>query len=115
MTIDERSVGSVVVLDLNGKLLQDDGSGLLKDKVQSLVFQGRKQIVVNLAGVAYMDSAGLGELIASHATASREGGKIKVTNLTKRVSDLMTIAKVLSVFDTYDTEAEALKAFSPGN
>ena len=87
---------------------------MLKDKVHSLVFQGQKQIVLNLGDVGYMDSAGLGELIASHTTATREGGSVKVTNLTKRVSDLMTIAKVLSVFDTYDSEAEALKSFPAG-
>ena len=87
---------------------------MLKDKVHSLVYQGQKQIVLNLGDVGYMDSAGLGELIASHTTATREGGSVKVTNLTKRGSDLMTIAKVLSVFDTYDSEAEALKSFPAG-
>lgn len=112
MTIEQRKVGSVTVLDLNGKLVLGDGSGLLKDKVHSLAFQGNKQIVLNLGGVSYMDSAGLGELIASHTTATREGGKIKVANLTKRVSDLMTIAKVLSVFDVYESEDEAVKAFA---
>ena len=114
MTIEQRNVGSAVVLDLHGQLVLGDGSGMLKDKVHSLVFQGQKQIVLNLGDVGYMDSAGLGELIASHTTATREGGSVKVTNLTKRVSDLMTIAKVLSVFDTYDSEAEALKSFPAG-
>jgi anti-sigma B factor antagonist len=111
MTIEQRSVGSVEVLDLKGKLVLGDGSGLLKDKVHSMVFQGSKQILLNLAGVGYMDSAGLGELIASHTTATRQGGKIKIANLTKRVSDLLSIAKVLTVFDVYDTEDEALKSF----
>ena len=111
MTIEQRSAGHVEVLDLNGKLVLGDGSGLLKDKVQSLVFQGKKQLLLNLAGVSYMDSAGLGELIASHTTAKREGGTIKIANLTKRVSDLLSIAKVLTVFDVYDSEAEALKTF----
>jgi anti-sigma B factor antagonist len=111
MTIGQRTIGSVEVLDLNGKLVLGDGSGLLKDKVHSLVYQGSKQIVLNLSGVSYMDSAGLGELIASHTTATREGGKIRIANLTKRVSDLLSIAKVLTVFDVYDTEEEALKSF----
>ena len=113
MTIGERAVGSVVVLDLKGKLEMGDTKGLLKDKVHSLVFQGNKRIVLNLAEVGYMDSTGLGELIASHTTVVREGGQIKVANLTKRVSDLMTIAKVLSVFDAHETEADALKSFPP--
>ncbi len=113
MVIGERAVGSVVVLDLKGKLEMGDGKGLLKDKVHSLVFQGNKRIVLNLAEVGYMDSTGLGELIASHTTVVREGGQIKVANLTKRVSDLMTIAKVLAVFDAHETEADALKSFPP--
>ena len=112
MNIGQRTVGSVEVLDLDGKLILGDGSGLLKDKVHSLVFQGQKQIVLNLAGVSYMDSAGLGELIASYTTASREGGKVKIANLTKRVTDLLTIAKVLTVFDVYESEADALKSFT---
>ena len=77
MTIEQRSVGSVVVLDLGGKLVLGEGSGLLKDKVQSVVFQGQKQILLNLSGVAYMDSAGLGELIAAHTSVTRQGGTIK--------------------------------------
>jgi anti-sigma B factor antagonist len=112
MTIEQRSVGSVVVLDLGGKLVLGEGSGLLKDKVQSVVFQGQKQILLNLSGVAYMDSAGLGELIAAHTSVTRQGGTIKIANLTKRVSDLLAIAKVLTVFDVYETEAEALKSFT---
>ena len=112
MNIGQRTVGSVEVLDLDGKLILGDGSGQLKDKVHSLVFQGQKQIVLNLAGVSYMDSAGLGELIASYTTASREGGKVKIANLTKRVTDLLTIAKVLTVFDVYESEADALKSFT---
>lgn len=112
MTIDQRAVGNVVVLDLNGRLVLGDGSGLLKDKVQSLVFQGSKQILLNLGGVTYMDSAGLGELIASHTTIKREGGQVKVANLTKRVADLLSITKVLTVFDVYDSEDEALREFA---
>ena len=112
MTIDQRAAGDVVVLDLNGRLVLGDGSGLLKDKVQSLVFQGSRQILLNLGGVTYMDSAGLGELIASHTTIKREGGQVKVVNLTKRVADLLSITKVLTVFDVYDSEDEALREFA---
>jgi anti-sigma B factor antagonist len=112
MTIDQRAVGAVTVLDLSGRLVFGEGSGLLKDKVQSLIFQGQKQILVNLAGVSYMDSAGLGELIASRTTVARQEGTIKIANLTKRVSDLLAIAKVSTVFDVYETEADALKSFS---
>ncbi len=112
MTIEQRSVGSVVVLDLHGKLVLGDGSGLLKDKVNSVVLQGQKQILLNLGGISYMDSAGLGELIASHTTVARAEGQVKVANLTKRVSDLLAITKVLTVFDVHETEDAALNAFT---
>lgn len=111
MVIEQRMVSGVVVLDLSGRLALGDGDGLLKDKVHSLVFQGTKEIALNLGGLSYMDSAGLGELIASHSTTTRNGGHIKIFNLTKRVSDLLAITKVLTVFDVYDSEEEALKSF----
>jgi anti-sigma B factor antagonist len=111
VTIEQRTIGSVVVLDLNGKLVLGEGSGTLKDKVQSVIFQGQKFVVLNLAGVSYMDSAGLGELIAAHTTVTRQGGSIKVANLTKRVSDLLAITKVLTVFDVYESEADAVSSF----
>ena len=113
MTIQERAVGAVQILDLNGKLVLGDGDVLLKDKVHSLVFQGRKQILLNLGGVSYMDSSGLGALIAASVTASSNGGKIKLLNLTKRLQDLLSIAKLTTVFDSYDSEAEAVGSFPP--
>lgn len=111
MTIQERVVGSVTVLDLTGKLVLGDGDGLLKDKVHSLVFQGRKSILLNLGGVSYMDSSGLGALVAASVTATNSGGHIGLVNLTKRLQDLMSIAKLLSVFDCFDNEADALRSF----
>src|SRR4029453_661526 len=83
MTIQERVVGSVTVLDLNGKLVLGDGDTLLKDKVHSLVFQGRKQIILNLGGVAYVDSSGLGALVASSVTGKKNGGQINLRSRTK--------------------------------
>jgi anti-sigma B factor antagonist len=115
MTIQERTSGAVQILDLNGKLVLGDGDVLLKDKVHSLVFQGRKQILLNLGGVSYMDSSGLGALIASSVTASSNGGKIKLLNLTKRLQDLLSIAKLSTVFDSYDSEAEAVGSFPPAS
>jgi anti-sigma B factor antagonist len=112
MTIQERIVGSVAVLDLNGKLVLGDGDMLLKDKVHSLVFQGHKQIALNLGGVSYMDSSGLGALVAASVTAKSNGGQIKLVNLTKRLQDLLSIAKLLTVFESFDNEAEALASFS---
>ena len=111
MVIEERAVGGVAILDLSGKLALGDGDGLLKDKVNSLVHQGLKEIALNLGGLSYMDSAGLGELISVHSTATRAGGHIKIFNLTKRVSDLLTITKVLTVFDVFESEQETLNSF----
>jgi anti-sigma B factor antagonist len=112
MTIQERVVGSVMVLDCNGKLVLGDGDALLKDKIHSLVFQGRKQIVLNLGGVSYVDSSGLGALVASSMTAKNNGGEIKLLNLTKRLQDLLSISKLLTVFDSFDSETDVIRSFT---
>ena len=112
MTIQERASGSATILDLEGKLVLGDGDVLLKDKIHSLVFQGKKQIVLNMGGVNYVDSSGLGALIAVSVTAKNNGGQIKLLNLTKRLSDLLSIAKLTTVFDSFDKEADAVKSFS---
>ncbi|HYS27461.1 MAG TPA: STAS domain-containing protein [Vicinamibacterales bacterium] len=112
MTIQERVVGSVTVLDLDGKMVLGDGDTLLKDKIHSLVFQERKNIVLNLGRVSYMDSSGLGALVASFVTAKNNGGQVKLLNLTGRLQDLLAIAKLLTVFDTFDSEADAVRSFA---
>jgi anti-sigma B factor antagonist len=112
MQIEERKAGDVVVLDLKGKITLGEGDELLKDKVNSLVNQGQKKIVLNLAGVPYIDSAGLGEVVRTYTTVSRQGGSLKLLNLTKRITDLLSITKLLTVFDTYDSEADAVRSFS---
>ena len=112
MQIEERAVGEVVVLDLKGRVTLGDGDELLKDKVNSLVNRGFKKIVLNLAEVPYVDSAGLGEIVRTYTTVSRQGGSLKLLNLTKRITDLLSITKLLTVFETFDTESEAVKSFS---
>ena len=111
MQIDERSVGDVMVLDVKGKVTLGEGDEMLKDKVNSLVNQGHKKIVLNLAEVPYIDSAGLGEIVRTYTTVSRQGGNLKLVNLTKRITDLLSITKLLTVFETFETEPEALKSF----
>ena len=111
MQIEERKVGDVVVLDLKGKITLGEGDEMLKDKVNSLVNQGHKKVILNLADVPYIDSAGLGEIVRTYTTVSRQGGKLKLLNLTKRIQDLLAITKLLTVFDTYDSEAEAIKSY----
>ena len=112
MQIDERVTGDVVVLDLRGRVMLGEGDELLKDKVNSLLNQGQKKIVLNLAEVPYIDSAGLGEIVRTFTTVSRQGGSLKLLNLTKRITDLLAITKLLTVFETFDNEAEAVQSFA---
>jgi anti-sigma B factor antagonist len=111
MDIAERTVSDVTVLDLKGKMTLGEGDELLKDKINSLLASGKKKLVLNLEGVPYIDSAGLGEIVRTYTTVSRQGGKLKLLNLTKRIQDLLAITKLLTVFETYENEPEAVKSF----
>ena len=111
MQIEERKVGEVTILDLKGKITLGEGDEALKDKINSLVHQDQKRILLNLEGVPYIDSAGLGEVVRTYTTVSRQGGQLKLVNLTKRITDLLSITKLLTVFETYESEADALKSF----
>src|SRR5262245_31596321 len=112
MKIQERSVGTVTILDLKGKLVFGDGDMMLKDKIHSLAFQTKSQIVLNLAEVPFVDSAGLGTLCGSVTTVRNVGGDIRLLNMTKRIHDLLAIAKLSTVFETYDSEDDAVSSFS---
>ena len=112
MQITERTIGDITILDLQGKLTIDDGAEILRDKVASIVFQGQRKVLLNLAGVPYMDSGGLGELVRCSMAARKANGAVKLVSLTSRITDLLTITKLLTVFDTFDTEAEALASFN---
>jgi anti-sigma B factor antagonist len=111
MQIEERVVGDVTILDLKGKITLGEGDEALKDKINSLTLQNRRQILLNLEGVPYIDSAGLGEVVRTYTTVSRQGGQLKLVNLTKRIEDLLSITKLLTVFETFDSESEALNSF----
>jgi anti-sigma B factor antagonist len=111
MQIHEREVTEVTILDLHGKLTLGEGDELLRDKINSLVHQGRRKIVLNLAEVPYIDSAGLGEIVRTYTTVQRQGGSLKLLNLTKRIQDLLAITKLLTVFETFESEKEAVKSF----
>jgi anti-sigma B factor antagonist len=112
MQIEERVVNDVTILDLKGKITLGDGDEVLKDKINSLVLQNRRRILLNLAEVPYIDSAGLGEVVRTYTTVSRQGGQLKLVNLTKRITDLLSITKLLTVFETFDSEADALQSYS---
>ena len=112
MQIEERIVNEVTILDLKGKITLGEGDEALKDKINSLILQNRKRILLNLEDVPYIDSAGLGEIVRTYTTVSRQGGQLKRVNLTKRITDLLSITKLLTVFETFETEPEALKSYS---
>ncbi|OFW14381.1 MAG: anti-anti-sigma factor [Acidobacteria bacterium RIFCSPLOWO2_12_FULL_67_14] len=112
MEIVERSAGDITILDVTGRMTLGEGDEALRDKVNSLVSQGKKKLILNLAAVAYIDSAGLGEIVRTYTTVSRQGGSLKLLGLTKRITDLLSITKLLTVFETYDDEADAVRSFS---
>ena len=113
MHISERASGDVMIVDVSGKItLGDGGDVILKDKMQSLVQQGYKKVLLNLGDVSYVDSAGLGEIVHCYATVTNSGGALKLVNMTKRIKDLLSITKLLTVFECHDNEAEAVSSFS---
>lgn len=114
MQINERTLEGLTILDLNGKLTIDSGAQLLKDKCESLVFQRRTQVIVNLAGVPYIDSGGLGQLVACYTTLAKAGGRLTLTNINKTNHDLLSITKLVAVFETFDSEKAAVESYPVG-
>jgi anti-sigma B factor antagonist len=113
MQIEQQAAGDVAVIKITGDItLNQGGDVLLKDKVQSLLQQGHKKIVLDLGGVSYVDSAGLGQLVQIHATTKSHGASLRLANVTKRLKDLLVVTKLVTVFDSYDSEAEAVKSFT---
>ncbi len=112
MQIEERVVDDVTILDLKGKMTLGEGDELLTDKIASMVSQGQKKIHLNLEAVPYIDSAGLGEIVRTYTSISRQGGRLKLLNVSKRIQDLLVITKLITIFDSYDGEAEAVKSFA---
>jgi anti-sigma B factor antagonist len=113
MTVSERKVNGITVVDVSGRMVSTDNPGRLKDKITSLVFQGEKQIVVNLANVNYVDSAGLGEMVACHGSAIKAGAEVKLANAGNRIRDLLVTTRLVTIFDAHDSEDAAIKSFAP--
>jgi anti-sigma B factor antagonist len=111
LDVKERQAGDVTILDMTGEVRIGEGAISLRDSIRNLADQGKKNVLLNLAGVKYMDSSGVGELIANYTTIKRQGGQLKLLNLTDRIQNLLVITKLLTVFDSYDNEAEALTSF----
>ena len=112
MEIEERKLENVVILDLKGKLTIGEGDELLKETINNLMQQGHRNLLLNLENVPYVDSAGLGGIVHTYTTVSRQGGKLKLVNLTKRITDLLAITKLLTVFETFESEADAVSSFN---
>jgi anti-sigma B factor antagonist len=111
LNIRERQAGDVTILDLDGKITIGEGSVSLRGAIRRLVEEGKKKILLNLSGVGYVDSSGIGELVSSYTTTSSKGGQLKLLNLTQKIQDLLTITKLLTVFDVYEDESTALNSF----
>lgn len=112
MKISERKSGDVTILDVEGKILLGEGDVQLKRKIDELIERKDNKLVLNLEQVPYMDSGGLGEIVRSYTTVTRAGGSLKLLHATKRISDLLTITKLITVFEIFDEEAAAVKSFA---
>ena len=111
LEIKERALGEVVILDLIGKITIGEGSVQLRDAVSNLLDAGRNRIILNLGGVVYVDSSGIGELVSRYTTTKNAGGRLKLLNLPKKIKDLLMITKLLTVFEIYEEEETAVNSF----
>ncbi len=111
MNITKRQEDGVVILDLDGKIVLGEGDETLRNSVREVVGAGHRKVVLNLARVPYVDSAGLGELVRCHTRVVQAGGSVKLLNLTARLQDLLQITKLVTVFDTFETEESAIASF----
>lgn len=111
MKINTRTRDGVVILDCKGKITIGVGDVALREAVQETVKAGNKNILINLAAVTTMDSSGVGELVSTYTTVTNRGGKLKLLNLPPKVSDILQITQLITVFETYDDEEEAVQSF----
>ena len=111
MTITTREVSRVTIVDINGRITLGDETGQLRDTVRKLLAAGKKKIVLNLADVDYIDSSGVGELVSSFTAVKNAGGELKLLSLTKKVSDVLQVTKLYTVFDIKEDEFTAVKSF----
>ena len=112
MKASNRQLDGVTVVDMSGRITLGEGSVVLRDTIRDLIGKGQKKILLNLGDVTYIDSSGIGELVSAFTAVRREGGELKLLNLTKKVHDLLQITKLYTVFDIKDDEAAAIKSFA---
>jgi len=111
MKIEKRKKGSVAILDLKGKILFGDGIDELRAAIETSIKENDKNLLLNFADVPYIDSTGLGEVVRSYTTAKSKGGAVKILNVTAKVKDLLSITKLITVFESFDDEAAAVASF----
>jgi anti-sigma B factor antagonist len=112
MQIGQRMVGDVSIVEITGDItLSKGGDVIIKDKIQSLLQQGNRKLLLDLGNVSYVDSAGLGQLVQVYATTRHLEGQLKLLRVTKRLKDLLVLTKLLTVFECYDEEADAIASF----
>ena len=111
LEIAERQIGAVTILDLSGKLTIDQDAQRLKDKINSLIHQQHTKVVLNLGDVSYIDSGGLGQLVSSYGSLAKTSGGLKLLNVNKKNHDLLSITRLVTIFDAYDSVEEAVKSF----
>src|SRR5579863_7699122 len=111
LTIATHEVKTIPVLDLKGRITLGEGSMQIRDAIRDLVGKGQKSILLNLGDVNYIDSSGLGELVAAYTTARNQGAELKLLKLTRKVHDLLQLTKLYTVFDVYDDETTAIASF----
>ena len=112
LRMTEREVNGVSVIDLEGRIVLGEESNSFRERVKSLLAAGKKKIVLNLANVSYIDSAGLGTLVATFHSARSQGATLKLANLGQKFKEVLQVTKLMTVFDTYDNEAAAIQSFA---
>ena len=111
VTMKESEINGVSLVELDGRIVLGEESNSLREKLKSLIAAGKKKIVLNMANVRYIDSAGLGALVAAHVSAKTQGASVRLCNLGQKFHDVMQVTRLLTVFDVYDTQAAAINSF----
>ncbi len=111
MKIEKRKKGDVLILDLEGKILIGEGIDELRGAINNAIKEKETKLLLNFASVPYLDSTGLGEVVRSYTSVKKEGGVVKIVNLTNKVRDLLSVTKLITVFDTFEDEEKAIESF----